>query len=92
MTHIPGILLRSQNKKVYATVLTILWIFVMVTFSFDWQYHRTAFVIDNDSPSDIAQETINDDSNTTLLILDNLFAMCCNLLADGLLVRNNAKP
>jgi hypothetical protein len=78
-------LLRKKNKKAYATMLTFLWVLVMLTFAFDWQYHRTAFVIDNDSPIHIA-EVVTSLGVKSIGILDNIFSMSCNLLADALLI------
>ena len=72
-------------------MLTFLWLTVMLTFAFDWQYHRQAFVIDNDSPLHIAQ-VITNLGDRSIGIIDNIFSMSCNLLADALLVCCSNKP
>jgi hypothetical protein len=78
------ILLRKKNKTAYASALTLLWVLVMLTFSFDWQYHRSAFVIHNDSPLDIAEAV--EGRADSLTILDNTLSISCNWLADALVV------
>lgn len=72
-------------------MLTLLWVLVILSFAFDWQYHRAAFVVDNNSPFDIAN-ALNGPNVKSLGILDNFFSMCCNLLADALLVSGDGKP
>lgn len=58
----------------------------MISFSLDWQYNRTAFVINNESPLDIADAVLNDASGEVFSILDNVAAFSCIWLADALLV------
>lgn len=81
-----GKLLQEKNHKAYATVLTLLWVLVMLAFSLDWQYHRVAFVTENGSPLEIAQAIASNGNSVSLGILDNIFNISANLVADTLLV------
>lgn len=63
----------------------------MLAFSFDWQHGRTSFVIDDDSPLDIANALTGDIYVKSLTVLDNVFSMCGILLADALLVCGGLK-
>lgn len=59
----------------------------MLTFSFDWQYHRSAFVVHDDSEFDIAGAILAPTTSVSwIAIMDNSLSICCNLLADALLV------
>jgi hypothetical protein len=81
-------LARKEKQKSYAAVLTLLWVLVMLSFSLDWQHHRSAFVLHNDSPLDIANEMLNTGSNP-LAILENTASISCIWLADAVLVRQS---
>lgn len=85
-TEYRDILLRKDNKRIYASVLLLLWLLVMLTFSFDWEYHRSAFVTHGDSPLDIAEAVISVSSAEWIIIADNTLSVSCNWLADALLV------
>lgn len=91
MIQISGTLLREKNKQAYAMVLTLLWVLVMVSFAFDWQYHRRAFVIANDSRLEIALAITQDTGANSLTILDNIFTSSCLWVADALLVCHGAR-
>lgn len=90
MCSITGTLLRRDNKKVYGAALTLLWLLVMLTFLFDWQYHRSAFVLHNDSPLDIANVVVGKTRVESLIVLDNTLSISCNWLADAMLVCQRA--
>lgn len=81
------IILRKRNKTTYASVLTLLWVLVMVNFALDWRYHRAAFVIHNDSPLDIAEAVGGIPDSFTIVM--NTISNSCNWFADALLVCPN---
>lgn len=82
----PGLLLHKANKKAYASALTLLWALVMLAFSFDWQYHRSAFVVHYDSPLEIAEVASGNTRGKAIAFLDNAASSASIWLADAMLV------
>lgn len=83
---VPVTLPQKQNKKAYATMLILLWVLVMASFALDWQERSTAYVIDNNSPLDIAIAADTATSIAFINIINNVLSNSCLWVADALLV------
>jgi hypothetical protein len=79
-------LIRSGQHKIYATILTVLFISVVTHLVANWSLHRDIFILHNDTRNAMIQESLNPDGQPVVAMIANVAAFMAIWLGDALLV------